>query len=120
MDSTTHHTNRWLGVGRVAQEIRHGKTGGGDDVCSFQVTTTSRGDRLTWVRVNVYDQDLVKYVRRKVTKGNIVRVEGELMNRNKGGRGQSGLQLTEVRAFLIEPIKNEGTDGNSRERSSSS
>ena len=120
MESTVQHPiNRWFGVGRVAQEIRYGKTGGGEKVCSFQVTTTSRGDRLTWVRVNVYDQALVRHVQNKVSKGNMVTVEGELMNRNKGGRGQ-GPQLTEVRAFVIEPLNDEGTNGDSRERLGSS
>lgn len=99
--------NHWVGVGRVAQDVKHGTTGGGEEVCSFQVTTTSRGDRLTWVRINVYDQALVRHVRRKVVKGVMVRIEGELMNRNKGGRN-NGPQLTEVRAFLIEPVKGNG------------
>jgi len=101
--------NTWNGIGRVAQDIRFGRTGEGQRVCSFQVTTTSRGDRLTWVRINVYDQELVKYVKRRIVKGATVQVEGELMNRNKGGR--NGPQLTEVRAFSIEPTDDEGADG---------
>lgn len=97
--------NTWTGCGTIVQEVRIGKLTSGDYACSFQVSVPCRGDRKTWVRVNVFDRRLVKYVESHLRDGSEVSVVGELMNRKKAERG--GPQLTEVRAFEIKVIRQE-------------
>jgi single-stranded DNA-binding protein len=92
--------NKWVGSGPVAKDIKTGRIGNGQMACSFQLSAPTRdGNRTVWVRINVYDPSLIRYVRRKVKPGVIARVTGELMNRKHRG---SGPQLTEVRAQEID------------------
>jgi len=98
-------TNTWMGRGAVVQDVRVGKLTSGDYACSFQLAISCRGGRMTWVRVNVYDKRVVRYVEGHLENGSQVAVVGELMNRKKTGQG--GPQLTEVRAFEIRTIRQE-------------
>lgn len=91
--------NRWIGYGPVGKEPKLDHTSDGQTVCSFQISAPTRdGNRTVWVRVNVYDPPLVRYVRKHIRPGTVARVSGELMNRKYRGRGP---QLTEVRAHEI-------------------
>jgi single-stranded DNA-binding protein len=91
--------NTWVGSGSVVNDLRVGRVGNGQTVCSFQVSVpTVNSKRTVWVRVNVYDPTLIRYVRRKIHSGAMVSVSGELMNRKYRGTGP---QLTEVRAHEI-------------------
>lgn len=94
--------NKWVGRGRVTQGIQRGRTGPGDEVCSFQITIKSRGNKKTCVRINCFDTELVRYAKNMVKPNRLVEIEGELMNRQKKGDGP---KLMEVRAFSINVIK---------------
>lgn len=91
--------NKWVGFGPVGKDPKTARTSSGQSVCSFQIAAPTRdGDRTVWVRVNVYDPPLVRYVRKHVKSGVTAHVVGELMNRKYRGTGP---QLTEVRAHKI-------------------
>ena len=81
--------------------------------CSFQVEVPTRSGRTTWVRVNCFDKSLVGYIRRRVRKGSVVEVEGELMNRQASGVSRP--TLTEVRLFRASLISPEDEHGNERD-----
>jgi single-stranded DNA-binding protein len=85
----------------VAQEVRHGRLGDGRHVCTFQMEVVTVSGKMTWVRINIYDATLVRYVDKKIRQPSRVSVKGELMNRKTTGRNQ----LTEVRAFEITKLE---------------
>ncbi len=95
-------SNQWLGSGVVVQQVRHGRLSDNSHVCTFQLEVPTVNGSTTWLRVNVYDSTLVRYVDRHVRRGVRLRVSGELMNRKTAGR--NGNQLTEVRALRISTI----------------
>jgi len=102
MVAPTEHNN-WTGSGVVVQQVRHGRLSDGSHACTFQIEVPTVGGSTTWLRVNVYDSTLVRYVDRHVQRGVRLRVGGELMNRKTAGR--NGSQLTEVRALRIDTIE---------------
>lgn len=70
---------------------------GGKPACSFEIAShrvvPGGGQVKAYVRVNVYIEALVRLCEDRLSKGEYVIVDGELMNRD----GQHG-ELTEIRA----------------------
>lgn len=91
--------NKVILSGNVAGNITFGEMSGGSDALSFSVASDRKSSGATitaWVKINVYQEALVRICRTRLLKGGYVLVEGELMNRD----GQHG-ELTEVRAREI-------------------
>lgn len=65
-----------------------------EDVCTFTIAIQKNKDAVTWARVNVYGA-LVPICRERLAKGDMVGVEGELMNRKVTDGGESF--MTEIR-----------------------
>ncbi len=74
----------------------------GKAAVSFQITVQTVNGGCTWVRVNVFEEEIINYIRNKVKKGKDVYVEGELMNRRIGDTGQ---EAVEIRAFSVRAIR---------------
>lgn len=88
--------NKVIISGNVGGNIAFNQTPSGTDACSFQVASdrhTQTGMITAWVKINAYGENLVRLCRGRLSKGQYVLVEGELMNRD-GVHGE----LTEVRA----------------------
>lgn len=65
-----------------------------EDVCTFTVAIQKDKHLVTWVRVNVYGP-VVKDCRSRLRTGDMIGVEGELMNRRVAEDGSSF--MTEIR-----------------------
>lgn len=65
-----------------------------EDVCTFTLAIQKDKFSVTWVRVNVYGT-LVEICRGRLGKGDMIGVEGELMNRRVSDSGESF--MTEIR-----------------------
>lgn len=94
--------NIFVGTGIVGQ-ITIGETKQHKQkVCSFSLGLEKEDGYLAWVRVNVYGQH-VEFCCRELKKGNLVVVQGELMNRT---RSIGSLALTEIRLLDIKVLDN--------------
>jgi len=78
--------------GHTRNDALFSTTRAGTEVCSFLLSIDS--NRRVSVRVNVYDEGLVRVVRSKLEHDGYVIVEGQLMNRTTS----DDLLLLEVRA----------------------
>jgi single-stranded DNA-binding protein len=100
--------NKWEGGGNVTAKIDFGQKPDGTPVGTF-VMACDRDVRdgvvTAFVKVNMYGR-LVDFCRPRLVKGQFVRVEGELMNRD----GRTG-ELLEVRARDIVFLKLEMPEG---------
>lgn len=91
--------NKVIISGNVAGNIHFAEIPGGSAALSFSVASDRKANGSTitaWVKINVYQEALVRICQTRLLKGGYVLVEGELMNRD----GQHG-ELTEVRAREI-------------------
>lgn len=88
--------NKVIISGNVGGRITFNSTPSGTEACSFQLASDRpiQGGVVTaWVKINAYDDQLVRVCKGRLVKGLYVLVEGELMNR-EGVYGE----LTEIRA----------------------
>lgn len=92
--------NQVLISGYMDGRFISGRTGDGEDACSFSVTSGERGQRSTCVRVNAYGALAVQCAADSHAGAYCV-VSGELMNRP----GKFG-KLTEIRAKKVEFLSN--------------
>jgi len=91
--------NRVIISGNIGGKIKFNPLTNGAEACSFQLFSdrVNGGSIVTaWVKVNAYDERLVRVCKDRLVKGLYVLVEGELMNRD----GVYGV-LTEIRAHEI-------------------
>lgn len=80
--------------GNVTESITFSQTNSGHGVCSFALVTEQKEEKTTFVRVNVFQEGLIKLCRDRLRKGLYVVVTGELMNRKSSSQ-------TEVRAHDV-------------------
>ena len=89
-------TNSWDGSGNVASDVYYGKTSAGDLACNFRLAVEQSHKQLSYFRVNVYGRNAEICEKRRLSKGDYVVIDGELMNRP--GRDDV---LTEIRCKEI-------------------
>lgn len=81
--------------------VDFGRTSNQEEVCSFMLAIEKKKKCLTWIRVNVFGEGLVKACRSRLTRGGYVIVNGELMERvNSSGSNT----VIEVRCLDIKFI----------------
>lgn len=96
--------NLWKGLGKVAQDLHRGRMRNGQEAASFQITAYTANGGSTWVRVNVFEEHLLRYAKNRIKKGKDVYIEGELMNRRLGNKVK-GQEAVEIRAFDLRVIR---------------
>lgn len=88
--------------------VDFGRTSNNEEVCSFMLAIEKKKKCLTWIRINVFGEGLVKACRSRLTRGGYVIVNGELMERvNSSGSNT----IVEVRCLDIKFIDLNSRDG---------
>lgn len=90
--------NKVIVSGNCSDSAQYHSTDNGTPCATFKLASDRRGANkgevlTTWIKINVYNEPLVRLCETRLRKGVYVIVEGELMNR-KGIHGE----VTEVRA----------------------
>ena len=121
--------NKCQFIGHLGKEPEIRSMQSGDQVASFSVAVTEkwkdkqsgeRKERTEWVKVSVFNQNLVKVVENFLTKGSKVYVEGQMETRkwqNKDGVDQYSTEIV-LKAFGGTIIMLDGKSDNEKSVSS--
>jgi single-stranded DNA-binding protein len=99
--------------------VDFGRTSNEEDVCSFLLAIEKKKKNLTWVRVNVFGDGLVKACKQRLARGGYVLVNGELMERVNSSGSNTVVEIRCLDIKFIDLIKggNDDDDGVARDDS---